>query len=55
MFRTASRSFAVSAWRSAESLSQLEAAYQTGINVSKAQGVGQRGFIDGTCSRQSPM
>jgi hypothetical protein len=47
MFRTAARSFAVSAWRSAESLGQLEAASQTAINISKAQGIGQRGFLDG--------
>ncbi|KAF2276528.1 PALP-domain-containing protein [Westerdykella ornata] len=46
MFRTASRRFAATVWRSAEHLAQIEAAYQTGINVSKAQGVGQRGFID---------
>jgi cysteine synthase A len=47
MFRTAARSFAASAWRSAESISQLEAANQTAINISKAQGIGQRGFLDG--------
>ncbi len=47
MFRTASRRFAASAWRSIESASQLEAAHQTAINISKAQGVGQRGFLDG--------
>jgi len=47
MFRTAARSFAASAWRNAESLSQIEAAHQTAINISKAQGIGQRGFIDG--------
>lgn len=49
MFRTAPRRFAASLYRSAESLSQLEASYQTGINISKAQGIGQRGFIDGRC------
>jgi len=50
MFRTAARSFAASAWRSAESLSQIEAAHHTAINISKAQGIGQRGFLDGTIS-----
>lgn len=48
MFRTAARSFAATALRSAESPSQVEALKQTAINISKAQGVGQRGFIDGT-------
>lgn len=48
MLRTAPRRFAASLWRSAESLSQIEASYQTGINISKAQGIGHRGFIDGT-------
>jgi hypothetical protein len=47
MLRTAARSFAASAWRSAESVSQLEAAHQTAIGISKAQGIGQRGFLDG--------
>ncbi|EDU44051.1 cysteine synthase (O-acetylserine (Thiol)-lyase) [Pyrenophora tritici-repentis Pt-1C-BFP] len=46
MFRTAARSIAASAWRNAESFSQIEAAHQTAINISKAQGIGQRGFID---------
>jgi cysteine synthase len=50
MFRTAVRSFAVSAWRNAESFSQLEAAHQTAINISKAQGVAQRGLLDGNIS-----
>jgi hypothetical protein len=50
MFSTAARRFGASAWRSAESIGQIEteAARQTAINISKAQGVGQRGFIDGT-------
>jgi hypothetical protein len=47
MFRTVARSFAATALRSAESISQIEAAQQTAINISKAQGIGQRGFIDG--------
>jgi hypothetical protein len=47
MFRTAARGFAASAWRTAESIGQIEAAQQTAINISKAQGIGQRGFIDG--------
>ena len=47
MFRTAARSFAVSARRGAESISQLEAAHQTAIGISKAQGIGRRGFLDG--------
>lgn len=55
MFRTASRSFTASIWRSAENLSQLEASYATGINISKAQGVGQRGFIDGTHTIPPPQ
>lgn len=46
MFRTAARSFAASARRGAESVSQFEAAHQTAIGISKAQGIGQRGFID---------
>lgn len=53
MFRTAARSFAASAWRNAESFSQLEAAHQTAINISKAQGVGQRGFLDGNVGHSS--
>jgi len=51
MFRTAARSFAVSALRRPESVSQFEAAHQTAIDISKAQGVGQRGFIDGMVSK----
>lgn len=47
MFRTAARSFATTAWRSAETLGQIEAAQQTAISISKAQGIGQRGFLDG--------
>ena len=47
MFRTAARGFATSARRGAESLSQLEAAHQTAIGISTAQGIGQRGFLDG--------
>lgn len=50
MFRTAARSFAVSARRSAESATSFEAAHQTAIGISKAQGVGQRGFLDGKAS-----
>ena len=52
MFRTAPRRFAASLGRSADALSQLEASYQTGINISKAQGIGHRGFIDGTVHTQ---
>jgi len=44
MFRTVARSFAVSTRLSAEA---FEAA-QHGIIISKAQGIGQRGFLDGT-------
>jgi hypothetical protein len=49
MFRTAARGFAASAWRSAESIGQIQsdAVHQTAVNISKAQGIGQRGFIDG--------
>ncbi|EAT77192.2 hypothetical protein SNOG_15527 [Parastagonospora nodorum SN15] len=48
MFRTAARGFAASAWRSAESIGQIQsdAVHQTAVNISKAQGIGQRGFID---------
>ncbi|KAF2743207.1 PALP-domain-containing protein [Sporormia fimetaria CBS 119925] len=46
MFRTASRRFTASLWRSADSLAQIEASYQHGINVSKAQGIAQRGLVD---------
>jgi cysteine synthase A len=42
MFRTAARGFAASAWRAAD------AHQQTAINISKAQGIGHRGFLDGT-------
>ena len=47
MFRTAARSFATSARRGAESIGSVEAAQQTALNISKAQGIGQRGFLDG--------
>ncbi|KAK7510383.1 tryptophan synthase beta subunit-like PLP-dependent enzyme [Phyllosticta citricarpa] len=46
MFRTQALRFAATAWRAAESLSQIEAAQQYTIAVSKAQGITQRGFID---------
>lgn len=40
------RQFAASARRSAEAVS-FEANHQTAIGISKAQGIGQRGFLDG--------
>lgn len=55
MFRTVSRRFAASAWKSAESLAQIEAAYQTGINVSKAQGIASRGLLDGKFPNAEPL
>jgi hypothetical protein len=52
MFQTASRRLAGTAMRRAESinLAQIEAAYKVGLNVSRAQGVGQRGLLDGTAT-----
>lgn len=47
MIRTAARGFVASAWRGAETLGSIEAAHQTAIGISKAQGIGQRGFLDG--------
>jgi cysteine synthase A len=46
MFRTAARQFAASARRSAEAVS-FEANHQTAIGISKAQGISQRGLLDG--------
>lgn len=46
MFRTAARQFAASARRTADAVS-FEANHQTSIGISKAQGIGQRGFLDG--------
>jgi hypothetical protein len=46
MFRTAARSFAASAWRRSDGILSAEAR-QTAINISEAQGIGQRGFLDG--------
>ena len=46
MFRTAARGFATSARRGAEIIGSAEA-QQTALNISKAQGIGQRGFLDG--------
>lgn len=47
MFRTQALRLAATAWRAAESVSSIEAAQQYTIAVSKAQGITQRGFIDG--------
>jgi len=47
MFRTPIRRFAATAWRAAESVAEIDAAQQYRINVSKAQGICQRGLIDG--------
>ncbi|KAL1644351.1 Cysteine synthase 1 [Diplodia intermedia] len=46
MFRTRVLRFAATASRAAENISQIEAAQQYAIGISKAQGVTQRGFID---------
>ncbi|KAL1625746.1 Cysteine synthase 1 [Diplodia seriata] len=46
MFRTRVLRFAATAYRAAENISQIEAAQQYAIGISKAQGVTQRGFID---------
>jgi hypothetical protein len=56
MFQTASRRIAATALRRAESINvaQIEANYKVGLNVSRAQGVGQRGLLDGT-SIQLPV
>lgn len=49
MFRTTARRLAAaSTWPGPQSKAQIEAAQQTAINISKAQGIGQRGFLDGT-------
>ncbi|KAF1363554.1 PALP-domain-containing protein [Lizonia empirigonia] len=45
MFRTAARQFAATARRSADAVS-YEANHQTALNISRAQGIGQRGFLD---------
>jgi len=46
MFRTTARRLAAAS--TSQSKAQIEAAQQTTINISKAQGIGQRGFLDGT-------
>ncbi|KAB2578215.1 putative cysteine synthase protein [Lasiodiplodia theobromae] len=46
MFRTRVLRFAATTYRAAENISQIEAAQQYAIGISKAQGVTQRGFID---------
>ena len=53
MFRTGVRRLAATAWRATESLSKIEAGYQHGIEVSKAQGIAKRGLVDGRYSMYS--
>lgn len=52
MFRTRVLRFAATAYRAAENIPQIEAAQQYAIGISKAQGVTQRGFIDGASPRR---
>lgn len=52
MFRTAVRRFATTALRAAGTVQELtmaeiETTFKHGIEVSKAQGIATRGFIDG--------
>jgi hypothetical protein len=54
MFRTAARSFAASAWRRSDSILSAEAR-QTAVNISQAQGIGQRGFLDGNNSTHNNL
>ena len=53
MFRTGVRRFAATAWRATENLSKIEAGYQHGIEVSRAQGIAKRGLVDGSYSMRS--
>ena len=55
MFRTAARRFAATAWRAAgtvenKTMAEVEREFAHGIDVSRAQGIASRGFIDGRCS-----
>jgi hypothetical protein len=52
MFRTAVRRFAATQFRAAGSvpeltIKQIEEAHHWGIKISKAQGIAQRGLVDG--------
>lgn len=55
MFQTASRRLAATAMRRAESINiaHIEASYKVGLSVSRAQGEGQRGLLDGIPQQSS--